>query len=107
MKRFFIFLLLTIAMASTTSAASISIDTDEDDCVNGWISMDVTTTVDGETFSFNPSCNFSFDQTFTTSKGINCRIEAGMCSGFLPFNKIQVSCEGASESAPVKCPKKP
>lgn len=95
------------ALPSTSQArARIDIDHDEDDCLDGWISMDVTVRVDGESFKFNPSCSFSFSKRFKTNSGLECKVEAGMCSGFFPENKIEVSCEDySSESVTVDCPK--
>lgn len=91
--------------APSTLAGLINIDHDESDCVDGWISMDVRVTVDSESFDFNPSCNFSFDDDFVTSEGTECEISAGMCSSFFPLNKFEVSCEGhITESVDIECP---
>ena len=92
-------------LSSALGTATIEIDHDEDDCVNGWISMDVTVTVDGEDFDFNPSCSFSFDDNFTTEEGLECEVEAGMCSGFSPQESFEVSCsDGSEESVDIECP---
>lgn len=87
------------------SWSDIEIETDEYDCIDGWISMDVTVTVDEETFDFSPSCSFSFSESFVTSKGTQCEIEAGMCSGFSPEKKLEVTCEDLStEYVEILCP---
>ncbi|MCB0367518.1 MAG: hypothetical protein H6624_12585 [Bdellovibrionaceae bacterium] len=88
-----------------TGQMAIRIDHDENDCVDGWISMDVRVQVGFETFDFNPSCSFSFNDSFATEDGIQCEIAAGMCSAFSPYNRIEVSCEdGSSDGVDVKCP---
>jgi len=89
------------------SFASIEIDNDKSDCLDGWISMDVTITVDGEDFDFEPSCNSSFDDDFETKSGKKCEVEAGMCSGFSPENKLEVECDdGSDEEIEIYCPRK-
>lgn len=95
-----------MSLFSTLSLASgVVIDNDENDCVNGFISMDVVVRVDSESFRFNPSCRFSFDDTFKTSRGVKCKISAGMCTSFSPKEKIEVSCsDGGNDSVKVKCP---
>ncbi len=103
----FLFTALLLYSNFSLAGASIRISTDEDDCLRGWLSMDVTVIVDSEKFIFDPSCNFSFDRSFKTKSGVACTIKAGMCSGFSPRNKIEVDCEGSlTQSVPVKCPKK-
>lgn len=108
MKHLFLLFVAITAFGSTSFGRSnIRIDSDKDKCVQGWISMDVNVTVNGEGFKFDPSCKFSFDQDFATSKGIKCRINAGMCSSFSPANKIEVECrDGSQESVTVACPQK-
>ncbi|MEM7645573.1 MAG: hypothetical protein AAF203_01575 [Pseudomonadota bacterium] len=87
--------------------ASIQIENDESDCLDGWISMDVTIKVDGERFEFDPSCSFSFDENFKTKAGNRCEVEAGMCSSFSPQKKLQVKCSnGAREEIDIHCPRK-
>ncbi len=100
-------MLLVFAVGSTASAyPRIEIDHDANDCVDGWISMDVSVYVDGENFKFDPSCSFSFNQSFTTSAGIACEAAAGMCSSFSPYNAFEVKCDGGSESVTIACPAK-
>lgn len=83
----------------------VSIETDWRDCLDGRISMDVDVRVDGEQFSFSPSCSFSFDNSFTTKKGRSCEVSAGMCSAFSPEKRFEVSCEGLSdEGVDIQCP---
>jgi len=89
----------------TYAGVYIEIDNDEDDCIDGWISMDVTVRVDGEEFDFNPSCDFSFSDNFITNTGLNCEVDAGMCSGFSPDGRFEVECEdGSSEEIDIECP---
>jgi hypothetical protein len=91
---------------SAYASADINIRTDKDDCVKSWISMDVDVTVDSESFSFDPSCRFSFDDSFKTKKGLKCDVRAGMCSVFSPKNQFEVSCDdGSSEKVIIDCPK--
>jgi len=99
------YLLISLLMISSmASAANIKIDADEDDCIDGWISMDINVSVNGERFNFDPSCNFSFDDTIKTSSGMECRVEAGMCSSFSPQKRFEVTCDdGSSEEIPIKC----
>jgi hypothetical protein len=84
----------------------VSISRSNNDCISG-ISMSVSVTIEGETFRFNPSCGFSFNDSFTTKRKHKCKIDAGMCSGFSPANAIEVHCDdGARASTDVACPKK-
>ncbi len=95
---------LTTLIAICAKAESINIETDVNDCIDGWISMDVTVQVGLEKFKFSPSCNFSFNDSFKTASGTKCRISVGMCSNFSPRNQIEVRCDkGADRSVPVKC----
>lgn len=99
-----------LVLGSLTSqfahAAIVDISHDESDCRDGWASMDVVVSVDVERFRFEPSCNFSFSQSFQTSQGLTCQIEAGMCSSFSPQERIEVRCDdGGSDSVSVDCPK--
>lgn len=105
MMRLLFFPLFFFLFSQQSLATSIEVDTDTEDCIDGHISMDVVVRVGSERFTFDPSCNFSFREEFKTSDGINCRIEAGMCSSFSPKNKIEVSCEGTSDKVvSVSCP---
>lgn len=100
--------LLFLIIAGTCVAydpSEIVIVYDDEDCVSGWLSMDVAVNVDGEIFKFDPSCKFSFNETFKTKKGFYCKIDAGMCSSFSPKNRIEVNCSNLGEAAVfVKCP---
>lgn len=97
-------LILFWLMAVPAFASSISINNDKDDCKDSWISMDVTVEVDGESFSFDPSCEFSFNKDFKTKKGLSCKAQAGMCSSFSPRNRFEVSCDdGSQEGVQIEC----
>ncbi len=90
---------------SSIATANVTIENDEEDCLDGWLSMDVTVLVNGERFKFAPSCAFSFDKTFTTSSGETCIAEAGMCSPFTPQGQFKVHCEtSGSETIGILCP---
>ena len=105
MKRIIIALLLFPIICLADEAPKIKITPDTDDCINGWMSMDVVVSVDDEVFRFDPSCKFSFSKTFKTKNGFECKIDAGMCSSFSPKNRIEVACPNLSViSVPVKCP---
>lgn len=96
------FFAASVAMASV----AIQIDHDKDDCVDGRISMDVIVKVGDEKFNFDPSCGFSFGEDFKTKAGVKCEVKAGMCSGFSPEKRLEVSCEdGSSAGVDIKCPK--
>ncbi len=83
----------------------IEIDNDKDDCIDGWMSMDIEVTIDGEDFDFNPSCNFSFSEKNQTQTGKSCKIEAGMCSGFSPEEEFQIECDdGRVAEIDILCP---
>lgn len=98
---------LLISISVPAFASAIQINNDENDCVDGWISMDVTVEVGSESFRFDPSCSFSFDDQFTTSSGVECKVEAGMCSNFSPEKRFEVSCDdGSSSGVDIKCPAK-
>ena len=92
---------------SASAVSDIRIESQQDDCVNGWVSMDVAVTVGAEKFDFSPSCSFNFQETFVTADGVECEITAGMCSGAKPKNRLEVVC-GSFDSASVgiACPKK-
>jgi hypothetical protein len=76
-------------------------------CAHGSISASVDVTIKGETFRFGPSCGFSFDHKFRTKKGVKCEIHAGMCSGFWPSQRFEVSCaDGTKGSSNIACPPK-
>lgn len=97
----------TFAFASVQDAGAwtrITIDNDRNDCLNGWISMDVRVDVDGESFSFDPSCSFSFSQSFSTRAGVSCRADAGMCSSFSPYHQFEVTCGTSREYVDISCP---
>lgn len=100
--------LLTAGLASHSieaARARVRIENDRNDCVNGWLSMDVSVYVDNERFDFDPSCSFSFDKRFTTRDNLECRVSAGMCSSFSPHERIEVSCDdGSGDSVTVDCP---
>ena len=107
MKKYHKLLVLLSLFVTSIAIASIDIqiDHDEDDCVDGWVSMDVTVTVGDEEFDFDPSCSFSFDEDFETRAGVKCEVEAGMCSGFSPEERLEVSCEdGSSAYVDIECP---
>jgi len=73
-------------------------------CADGDMSMDVDVYIDGEKFSMNPSCAFSFDEDIETRKGVECEIEAGMCSPFSPKGRFVVECEDDRKaSIPILC----
>ncbi len=59
-----------------------------------WMTMDIDVIVDDERFSFHPNCDFSFNRSFKTKKGKQCRVEAGMCSSWYPENAFAVRCDG-------------
>lgn len=87
------------------SSSSISIDHNKKDCFHGWLGMGVVVTVEGEKFEFYPSCNFKFSKEIETSKGLNCLLESGMCTGFTPFERFEVYCEdGSTEGVDLLCP---
>lgn len=88
------------------------LDVDSSDCVNGWLSMDVSLTVrtDRGTIrkSFGPSCNFTFSDRFSQD-GVTCRLDSAMCSSFIGAVRIEVVCEGGdgsrkSDSESFPCP---
>lgn len=82
----------------------ISIEPDWDDCVDGWLSMDITVTVGEESFDFNPSCSFSFSDSIQTEAGGLCEIESGMCSDWEPKESFEVTCEkGQEASVTIPC----
>ena len=98
--------------ADDTRIRSIGIEVDEDDCKDGWISMDVRVTVTtGNGWiqkSFSPSCSFSFSDSFEED-GIECDISSGMCSGFSSSGSMEVSCtdrggSSGSDSEGCDCP---
>jgi hypothetical protein len=102
-----ILLWLFCLMTMPAFATQISIDNDEDDCKAARISMDVTVKVDGESFDFDPSCEFSFNKDFKTKSGLSCQAQAGMCSSFSPRNRFEVSCEdGSREGVVIECEKR-
>lgn len=78
----------------SSSRWGISFDVRDWKACLDWMSMDIDVIVDGERFSFNPSCSFSFSRGFKTKKGVQCRVEAGMCSSFYPENAFEVRCDG-------------
>lgn len=97
---------MSITVIPTEAGTRIQIDNDKSDCVNGWVSMDVNVRIDDEIFKFTPSCKFSFNENFKTKDGVECKIDAGMCSAFSPRNKIEVSCAGGFQDfVLVDCPK--
>jgi hypothetical protein len=66
---------------------------------------DIEVYVDSESFDFSPSCNFSYSDSFKTNEGLNCNIDAAMCSSFLPHDQFVVTCDdGSTESMNVTCP---
>ncbi len=90
------------------ASSKIEIENDADDCLEGWLGMDFTIKVDDESFDFRASCDFSFDEEFTTKSGVKCEIEAGMCSGFSPEKRFEVECDdGSEEGIDILCPQKP
>lgn len=98
-------ILMLVFSLFSMGKAKIEIDNDSDDCVDGWISMDVDITVDDEDFDFNPSCDFSFSKSFETKSGIDCKVKAGMCSGFSPEKELHVDCsDGSHEEIEILCP---
>ena len=105
MNKAFVILNFIFFLAIQSQASTIQITNDENDCLDGWISMDVRVQVEDESFSFSPSCRFSFDEDFKTQSGQSCQIRAGMCSDFSPLHKIEVTCNGVSaDPVEVKCP---
>lgn len=107
MKRIVItFLLLSMIGACVADEKpEIEITPDVDDCVNGWVSMDVIVNIDDEVFHFDPSCKFSFNEDFKTKNGLECKINAGMCTSFSPKNQIEVICLNFNTvTVSVKCP---
>lgn len=107
MKQLTFLLVFAFLFTTQSHAKNIKIDLDENDCINSWVSMDVTVRVDQERFSFNPSCKFSFSKNFKTKDGTSCTINAGMCSQFSPRNKLEVNCKDSfSKSVAIKCPTK-
>lgn len=102
--KIFIFIATTYSFLAV-SQASVSLSIDDSDCVNGWLSMDVSVSVDGEDFNFSPSCNFTFSDSFKTSTGVECKIESGMCSSFMGAEQIRVDCgSSGSASDDFECP---
>jgi hypothetical protein len=100
------FLACVVLVAAGWGSSGVQINHDSQDCAMGWLSMDVVVSVHGEQFKFDPSCSFSYSDSFTTKKKIKCKIESGMCSGFLPAQRIDVSCDdGGSSSVSFQCKK--
>ncbi len=96
---------LMIAITGLGFGSDIEIDIDRDDCLDGWISMDVEIEIDGEEFELSPSCSFSFDEEIKTKSGVTCEIEAGMCSAFSPQGKLEIECsDGRDEEIQIPCP---
>lgn len=87
---------LLFLIVNLASAGSVYINHDKDDCRNGWSSMDVRIQIDNENFTFNPSCNYSFNKSFKTKSGVTCQVNSGMCSSFSPRQQIYVSCNNSS-----------
>jgi translation initiation factor IF-1 len=86
------------------SDAKMEFDVDQD-CAKGRSSMEIGITLDGQKYKFDPSCSFSFSKRFNTKDGVECKIEAGMCSSFSPKNSFEVKCEnGAKGSVAIRCP---
>lgn len=103
-KALFLILLTFVYLSVGNARTRLEVHNDKNDCLRGWISMDVEVRVDGLKFDFSPSCNFSFLREFKTVKGMKCRINAGMCSAFSPKNKFEVRCDdGAFESVKILC----
>ena len=107
MKNIFIALLIVSisGFCLADEKPKIHIAHDSDDCIRGWMSMDVVVKVDDEVFNFSPSCKFSFTKKFETKNGLECEVNAGMCSSFSPKNRIEATCKNLPvESVVVKCP---
>jgi hypothetical protein len=100
--------LLAIALGSTVWAASAIARIDiqpANDCTAGWLSVDVTVVVNGESFRFSPLCDNAFRGHFRTHEGLECLVKAGMCSGFWSENRFSVQCDdGSSGSVTIGCP---
>jgi len=100
--------LLVIALGLVASIASPTVRIDIEpvnDCTAGWLSVDVAVIVNGERFSFSPSCDYAFTRRFRTHGGLECVVDAGMCSGFWSDNRFKVQCDdGSSESVAISCP---
>jgi hypothetical protein len=101
MKFQFITFALVTLFVINAFALNISIENDKTACTEGQISMDVRVRVESETFNFDPSCGFSFDQNFTTKDGIECEVHAGMCTVFSPSHKFVVECDHGMEDESI------
>ena len=76
-----------------------------DDCASGLLSIDVQVKVEQDSFLFSPSCDFYFDKSFTTGRGLHCALHSGMCSSFWSDDTMEVTCEdGSKESIKLACP---
>jgi hypothetical protein len=93
-----------VSTAAEAQFTRITIRRDRYACATGGFSMFVQVDVDNEPFSFNPSCQFSFSQSFSTRAGVNCRIDGGMCSNFYPYKQIEVNCGSARDYVDLVCP---
>ena len=95
-----VFILLTLFIANAF-ALNITIDNDKTACAEGLKTMDVKVKVDAEKFEFNPSCAFSFNQTFTTKDNVECEVHAGMCTVFVPSHKFVVECDHGNDNESI------
>jgi translation initiation factor IF-1 len=85
--------------------SKILIESDQMACAKKRSSMKFRVAFRDQKFDFEPSCSFSFSKRFKTKEGIDCKLEAGMCSSFSPKNRFEVSCEDGSKGATsVQCP---
>ncbi|MFH2202263.1 MAG: hypothetical protein ABIJ96_04035 [Elusimicrobiota bacterium] len=78
-------------------ADDVTFRTDWLACVDGWMSMDIQVDLDGEVFDFNPGCGHSFDEEFTTKKGRECEVKAGMCTTWSPERRFEIECSDGLE----------
>ena len=49
--------------------------------------------INGEDFSFNPSCDYSYFNSFTTETGLYCYLDSDMCSYGDTESYIELYCE--------------
>lgn len=76
----------------------VLIEPDWESCVEGWNSMSMRVSIEGESFEFHPSCDWSFSERFETKAGGTCVAESGMCTDWDPENRFEVTCDNGQEA---------
>jgi hypothetical protein len=77
---------------------------DQGNCAFGFLTSDITITIDDEPHHLSFSCKFFNQQTITLGEDDVCDVSSGMCSGAAQVGEVEVHCgQGGFASTQVAC----